>query len=767
MASSMEKVYNHKIVEEKIYENWEKNGYFKPEINPNGKPYCIILPPPNANGALHFGHAMFAVEDILIRYHRMKGDSTLWLPGTDHAGIETQFVFEKKLASLGKTRMDYDRETLFKMIEEYVNTHRGGIEKQLKRLGFSLDWSREKYTLDKDIVKLVHKTFKKMYDDGLVYRGLRLVNYCTFDGTSFSDLEVLYEEKKAPLYYIKYGPFTIATVRPETKFRDTALAVNPNDPRFKDKIGMEYTIQGLLGNIKMKIIPDANVDPNFGTGIMKVTPAHDSHDFELAQKHNLAITPIIGKDGKMDFSWFLERKDVEQKYRKRAEKYHGKFVKEVRRLMIEDLNDDGLLLKTDESYVHRIGLCYKCKNVLEPLPMEQWFVRVEALKKKAIEVVRNREIKIFPKRFEYLYFDWLENLKDWNISRQIVWGIRIPAWKCFRCVQNQISNIKNKKYKSKIKNTNGKVNQFNNGEWIVTNGAKPEKCPVCGSTDLEQDPDTFDTWFSSGQWPIITLMSGSNEKLKIKNEKLYRERSDFEKFYPTNVMETGYDLLRAWVSRMVMLGIYVTGKVPFKQVLFHGIVNDPYGKKMSKSKGNVVNPLELIDKYGADSVRFALIYGNATGNDQSLSYSKLEAARKFANKLWNMARFIEMKREIRNSKFEIRNLGTKELLEIAKNDKDKEMIKKIQQLINQVTKYLDSYNFNYAAEALYDFSWHEFADNYIEDVKNRIDSNLYFILHTLYFILLKLLHPFMPFITEEIYQRLSVSKSIMISTWPE
>ncbi len=719
----MDKTYNHKDVEERIYKNWEEKGYFKPEVNPHGKPYCIILPPPNANGALHFGHAMFTVEDILIRYHRMKGDAALWVPGTDHAGIETQFVFEKKLKAEGKSRLDFDQETLYKMIYEYVEEHRGGIQNQLRKLGFSLDWSREKYTLDPDIIRLVYKTFKRMYDDGLIYRDYRLINYCTYDGTSFSDLEVLYEEKKALLYYLKYGPFTIATVRPETKFRDTALAVNPNDPRYKDKIGKAYEILGLLGPVQMTVIADPEVNPEFGTGIMKVTPAHDPHDFDLGKKYNLPVTPIIGFDGKMDFSWFLKKKNIDPKYKARAEIYHGKYVKEARKLMVKDLQEDGLLLKTDENYTHRIGLCYRCKNVLEPLPLEQWFIKVQSLKEKAIEAVKNGlpagrqgEIKIYPKNFEHHYFQWLENLRDWNISRQIVWGIRIPAWK-------------NKK----------------TGKWMVTEGEVPK------GEEWEQDTDTFDTWFSSGQWPFATLRASRN-------------KDDFERFYPTSVMETGHDILRAWVSRMVMLGVYITGEVPFRDVLFHGLVNDPYGEKMSKSKGNVVNPLALVDQYGADAVRFALVYGNATGNDQSLSYSKLDASRKFSNKLWNMGRFISTNR-VQSANLKAQNF--KELLELAKNEKDKEMIEKTQKLIKDVTTDIEKYNFNYAAEKLYEYIWHVFADTYIEDVKNRLDANSFLILHSLFIILLKLLHPFMPFITEEIYQRMVNNGSIMVSSWPE
>ncbi len=697
---------------------WEDGGYFKPEINPKGKPYCIILPPPNANGALHFGHAMFTVEDILIRYHRMKGDAVLWLPGTDHAGIETQFVFEKNLKEQGKSRLDFDRKTLYKMIDEYVNEHRGGIEKQLRKLGFSLDWSREKYTLDPDIVKIVYKTFKKMHDEGLVYRDYRLVNYCTRDGTSFSDLEVKHVEQKDPLYYLKYGPFVLATVRPETKFGDTAVAVNPKDKRYKKWVGKEVEVQGLLGKFKLKVIADDAIDPNFGTGVAKVTPAIDMTDFEIGKRHNLPMKLIVDFDGKLT---------------KIAGPYAGMFVKQAREKVVADMKTQGLIEKIDEDYAHVVSKCYKCGMTLEPLPLEQWFIKVAPLAKAAIEAVKKGKINIFPKNFEAQYLHWLENLRDWNISRQIVWGIRIPAWK------------------------SSKTNQ-----WLITEGDAPE------GNEWQQDTDTFDTWFSSGQWPFATLQS-----LRVHPEGSPRganpsSPNDFEKFYPTDVMETAYDILKAWVSRMVMLGLYTTGKVPFKNVLFHGIVNDPYGKKMSKSKGNVVNPLELIDQYGADAVRFALIYENATGNDQSLSYSKLDAARKFTNKLWNIARFIEMKREALNSKLKILNDLTIEQLNGEEiNTRDKEMIKKTQLLIKTVTKDLEKYNFNRAAETLYEFIWHTFADKYIEDVKNRLDKDSFLVLSSLFIVLLKLLHPFMPFVTEELWQRLSNDqKSIMITSWP-
>lgn len=723
----MDKVYSHKEVEEKIYKTWEEKGYFKPEIHPEGEPYCIILPPPNANGDLHFGHAMFTVEDILVRYQRMLGKAVLWLPGTDHAGIETQFVFEKKLKLEGKSRLDYDQETLYKMIWEYVEQNKGKIQNQLRKLGYSLDWSREKYTLDPEIVSLVHKTFKKMYDDGLIYRDFKLVNYCTKDGTSFSDLEVVFEERNDPLYYIKYGPLVLATTRPETKFGDTAVAVHPDDKRYQKYVGEEIEIETVLGKAEIKVIADESVDPEFGTGVVKITPAHDFNDFEVGKRNSLPLRQVIGFDGKMN---------------EYAGKFAGLYAKKAREEIVAEMQEKGLIEKIDLNYLHRIGLCYKCKTVIEPLPKEQWFVKVASLKKAAIEAVKKGDITIYPRAFEAHYFQWLDNLRDWNISRQIVWGIRVPAWRCKNC-----SELKTQNPKPKITGQNLKVNsteaiqQFSSSAWIITDGEKPEVCPRCGSMQLEQDLDTFDTWFSSGQWPFVTLKTSGP--------------GDFEKFYPTSVMETAYDILRAWVSRMAMLGIYITGEVPFKDVLFHGIVNDPYGKKMSKSKGNVVNPLELIDTYGADAVRFALVYGNATGNDQSLSYPKLDAARKFTNKLWNITRFIvEFRPEDASN-------------EISKtNPDDQRIVEELEKTVKTVAKALNTYDFHFAAAELYRFIWHDFADVYIEQTKNRraeAQPCLEYVLSTC----LKLLHPFMPFVTEEAYQKLpNHGESLMIEAWP-
>lgn len=695
----MDKIYDHKKIEDSIYQKWEKAGAFKPEVNPNGKPYTIILPPPNANAPLHFGHAMYVIEDILIRFHRMKGDRALWLPGADHAGFETQFVYEKHLKEQGKSRFDFEREQLFGDIWNFVQNNRGGMENQLKKLGFSLDWSRLKFTMDPDIVKVVYQTFKKLHDDGFVYRDLRLVNYCTFDGTSFSDLEVMYEERQNPLYYIKYGPLVLATTRPETKFGDTAVAVHPDDARYKKFVGTEIEIETVLGPAKITVIADEMVDPEFGTGVVKITPAHDFNDFDTGKRHNLQIKQVIGFDGKMN---------------DHAGKFAGMYVKQARKAIIEEMQQKGLVEKIDDKYIHRIGLCYKCKNPIEPLPLEQWFVNMKPLAKPAIEAVKKGEVKIFPKNFEKLYFQFLENIRDWNISRQVVWGIRIPAWK-------------NK----------------NTGEWIVTEGDEPS------GSEWEQDADTFDTWFSSGQWPFATLKT--------------TKKGDYEAFYPTSVMETGYDILRWWVARMVMLGIYATGKSPFAHVVLHGLVNDPLGKKMSKSKGNVINPLELADQYGADAVRFALVYGTALGNDQALSYSTLDASRKFTNKLWNIARFIEMKQEELNQNAVASQSSLDNL-----HENDKELLKKIALLSDSVSKSIEKYDFNKASSDLYHFIWHTFADIYIEDVKNRIDANSLNILRSQFLVLLLLLHPIMPFITEEISARLGLTeKMLIVGDWPE
>jgi valyl-tRNA synthetase len=698
----MDKIYDQTKTEERWYKIWEESGFFKPEINPEGKTYTIILPPPNANANLHFGHAMMSIEDILIRFKRMQGYSTLWLPGSDHAGFETQVVFEKKLQAEGKSRFDFDRETLYKMIWDYVQSNKSNMENQLRRLGFSVDWSREKFTLDPDIVEAVYGNFKKLFDQGLIYRDKRLVNYCTKHGTGFSDLEVNYEERTTPLYFIKYGPLTVTTVRLETKFGDTAVAVHPKDARYKKYVGKEIDIETVLGKTKLKVIADEAVDPEFGTGVLKVTPAHSQVDFEIGKRHNLEIKQVIGYDGRLN---------------EKAGKFEGMRVKEARAAIAEEMQEKGLIEKVDESYKNRVGVCYKCGTEIEPLPLEQWFMNVQDLKKEAIEVVKAGKIKIFPKNFENIYFQWMEGLRDWNISRQNIWGIRIPAF----------------------------FDKKKRG-WVIE--IDPEKQEeLKKDPNFEQDTDTFDTWFSSGQWPYITLQT--------------TKPGDFEKFYPTSVMETGYDILRAWVSRMIMFGLEVTKTVPFHDVVLHGLVLDPLGKKMSKSKGNVVSPMEIVDQYGADAARMALVYGTATGHDQILSHPKLQSMRNFTNKLWNIGRFIiDFKPEDANSL-------EKDQIPEAQHEDDKEILNKLKGTINKVTVSLNQYRFHDGADALYEFIWHEFADKYIEKAKTRREESQV-ILEYVFKTSLELLHPFMPFITEELWQKLPhKGKSIMVTSWPK
>jgi len=710
----MDKAYNPTATESDIYKLWEQGGYFTPKEDKNKKPFTVILPPPNANADLHLGHAMYVVEDIMIRYHRMKGDPTLWLPGADHAGFETQFVFEKKLAKEDKSRFDYDRETLYKMIWDFVQANRGTMENQLRRLGFSLDWSRNIFTLDPKIVAIVYKTFKKLFDDGLVYRSARLVNYCTHCGTSFSDLEVKHVERVDPLYYMKYGPFILATVRPETKFGDTAVAVNPKDKRFKEWVGKEVEIQGLNGPFKVVVVADAAIDPTFGTGIAKVTPAHDMTDFEIAKRHNLPMKQIIGFNGRLT---------------ELCGPYAGLKVKAAREKVAADMQARGMMDHIDEKYTHVVSTCYKCGTVLEPLPMSQWFLKVKPLTDVAKKAIKEKKISFVPKRFERHAMRWLTDFHDWNISRQIVWGIRIPAWKCDDCEA-----------------------------WTVTDGDIPTSCSKCGKSKLIQDSDTFDTWFSSGQWPFATLKAN--------------QPGDFDYYYPTSVMETGYDILPWWVCRMTMLGLYMTSNVPFKTVYLHGLVRDAKGQKMSKSKGNVINPLKMIDQYGADALRFSLVFGTAAGNDQSLSEDKIRGMRNFANKLWNIGRFLNMNIE------EYKQMTGKDLpwyddtMHTKLTDPhDKRIITEFNMMKAAVTKNMENYHYSDAAKKIYDFTWHRIADVHLEKNKERFkagDEQALAVLRHLLMNILKLLHPFMPFVTESIYQKIPGwnGEPLIIASWP-
>lgn len=683
----MEKNYNFKEIEPKIYGFWEENNCFTAS-NQSAKPsFSIVLPPPNANASLHLGHSLYTVEDILIRFKKMKGFETLWIPGADHAGFETQVVYEKHLAKEGKSRFDFSREVLYKDIYNFVLSNRPLMENQLRKHGFAVDWSRNTFTLDEKIVATVYETFEKLFNDGLVYRGDRLVNYCTVHETSFSDLEIEYEEKKDFLYYVKYKIqnseefLLVATARPETIFVDVALCVNPNDERYKTLIGKNAI--NPLNNELLPIIADEAVEIDFGTGVLKITPMHDFNDYEIAKRHNLNGKSVLSTKGRLN---------------EIAGKFEGLKVVPARNQIADYLNELGYLADKKE-YTHQVPCCYKCGTAIEPILLPQWFIKTKPLAEKAINAVRDGETKIYPERFEKTYLDWLENIIDWNISRQVVWGIRIPAYQCNIC-----------------------------SKWVVSKDGKLDKCG-CGSTEFTQDTDAFDTWFSSGQWPFATLGIGSK---------------DFEKFYPTSVIDTGYDILFFWVTRMMMLGIYRTGSAPFKDIILHGLVRDSKGQKMSKSKGNVINPLDLIEKFGADSLRLGLIMSVPLGNDQNFTEAKLVGTRNFGNKVWNMARFIKMMSE--NASYDLKidenNFDLEKL--------DSEIFKNHTDFIQKIATKMDNFNFSEAAEDIHSYMWHQVADIYIEKCKE--DKNLLPLINTIFKDCLKVLHPFMPFITEEIWQ---------------
>ncbi|MFA6981707.1 MAG: valine--tRNA ligase [Patescibacteria group bacterium] len=739
----MEKTYNHKEVEDRILSSWAENGKLKANIDKTKEPYTIILPPPNASGKMHTGNVlMIAIEDLLIRWKRMKGYEVLWVPGTDHAGFETQTTFERELRQQGKSRLDFDRETLYKKIWDFVKENRGLIENQIKRMGASVDWSRYTFTLDDKALEIVNNTFSRMESEGLVYRDDYMVNYCPHCGTTFADLEVRHVTRKDPLYYIKYGPFVLATVRPETKFGDTAIAVHPDDSRYKEYIGKEIEVEGLIGNFKLKVIGDAYVDPQFGTGVVKVTPAHDKNDYEAGKRHNLEIKQVIGLDGKLTNI---------------AGPYAGMKVSEARKVVVEDLKNKGLLVKVDEEYEHAVSVCYKKGHDIEPTILPNWFIKVESLKKPAKEVVEKGEVKIFPKWREITYRRWMEEMHDWPISRQTVWGIRIPAWysvednPSLKVTFLDKSGIVKTGLVSELLATSG-LDEIKKGlqSLMAPKDAKYVISRESPGEDFLQETDTFDTWFSSGQWPLITLG--------------YPNSEDFKYFYPTSVLETGWEIIRPWVSRMIMFGIYLTGKPPFKNVYLHGLVRALDGKKMSKSLGNVIDPEKYIEEYGVDTLRMGLISGTANGRDFTFPQDKILGYRNFANKIWNMGRFILMMKE--------RYEGDVPQFESAKLDlkpEDKEILEKLSLTIKAVDENLEKYRFADAGEVIYQFMWHEVADLYIEKVKNREDKDvaLSTLIHV-YTTCLKLLHPFMPFITEEIWGIMTENKKglLMNSPWP-
>ncbi len=715
----MQKVWEHQKYEEKIYKFWEKSGYFTPKPKKGRKKFCIIMPPPNANADLHIGHARFiTIQDILIRYHRMKGEDVLWLPGADHAGIETQFVFEKKLKEQGKSRFDFSREELYQLIWNYVQENKINMEKQIKSLGASCDWTREKFTLDTEIVKIVYKTFKRLYEDGLVYRGKRIVNYCPRCGTAYSQLETEPQERESTLFYLDYKTITIATTRPETIFADTAIAVNPKDKRYKKLIGKTATIP--IIKRKIPIIADNLVDINFGTGALKITPGHDATDFEIGKKHNLPTILVIDKQGRMVNT---------------PKQYLGLKAEEARIKVVLDLEKEGVVIKK-EKIKHLVSICYKDKGLIEPLPEEQWFIKVEKLAKNALSAIKGKKVRFVSRKYEKMAMHWLSNLKDWNISRQIVWGIRIPAWFCKDCQK-----------------------------WTITEGETPVSCQFCYSKNIEQDKDTFDTWFSSGQWPYATLLARSGSKIKIPLSLKDKKRLiDFANFYPTSVMETGFDIIPFWVIRMIMLGLYATNNVPFREVLIHGLVRDKEGQKISKSKGNVINPLEMSYKYGTDALRTALIWGSKIENDISVSEENIKGQRNFANKLWNIARFIKITKANLNWGKEKPNPQTKE---------DSLIIKDLQKTIQKTTKQIEEYRLNEAINELYKFVWHKLADKYLESTKIKTEKGTKIrkpsisVLQEVFKNCLILLHPFMPFITEAVWRELNISKKpLIIERWP-
>lgn len=744
----MDKVYDHKKYESIIYSLWEKSGAFTPKIVKGKKPFSIIMPPPNANDPLHVGHAMFVtVEDILIRYHRMKGDITLWLPGTDHAGIETQFVFEKKISKEGKSRFDFNRKTLYKMIWDYVQENSGVAIDQMKKLGASADWNRFKFTLDSDVVDFVLGTFIKLYKDKLIYRGERLVNYCTKCGTGYSELEVNHTEETTKLYYIKYGPFVLATTRPETKFADAAVAVHPNDKRYKKYIGQEIEVKGLLGNFKLKVIADKFVDPKFGTGVVKITPYHDFDDYETWLRHKKEIPEpkqVIGLDGKLT---------------EIAGKYAGLKVKLARDLIEKDLEEKGLLAKPSEKYHHTVGTCYRCGTVLEPLPLPQFFIKVNDKKNSLVEnvlkILDKKETVVLGAGREKILRNWLKSLKDWNISRRIVWGIRIPVW---YNVKGHYSQIAVSFLDNEGKQKQGTLDQWTrNGNFTFNHIKKNLQQIIVPIYEMEsnnipfkvqvgepkedgewlQETDTFDTWFSSGQWPVVTLKTN--------------KKGDFEKFYPTSVMETGYDILPFWVMRMMLLCSYLTGKSPFRTVYLHGLIRDEQGRKMSKSIGNVINPLDMVEKYGADALRIALVMSSVPGQDKAVGENTIRGMRNFSNKIWNAARFVFA-------------MSDKPL----NGSKDAELHEDLKTNVKTTTKRLDQMKIGQASEWLYAWFWHTYCDRYIELSKKGLVSKKV-MLKALETNLL-LLHPFMPYVTEAVWKegKKYFGQSLLISSpWPK
>ena len=700
--------YDPTRVEPHWYGIWEERGYFHAEAESPKKPYCIVIPPPNVTGTLHIGHAFtFTLQDVLVRYKRMDGYNALWMPGTDHAGIATQYVVERQLEKEGKTKEDLGREGFIARVWQWKEESGGTIIHQLKSLGASCDWARERFTMDPGLSAAVREVFVRLWEEGLIYQGDYIVNWCPRCQTVLSDLEVEREEQDAEFVYIKYGPLTLGTVRPETKLGDTAVAVHPKDKRYKKYVGKTLEVPSVEGNITLRVVADSAVDPKFGTGVIKVTPGHDATDFEIGRRHGLPIRSVIGFDGKMTAL---------------AGKYAGLDRFETRKRIVEDMKELGLIDRI-EPYRHSVGVCYRCKTVVEPLVSKQWYVRMKPLAEPAIKAVRSGKIKIVPRAWSKTYFHWMENIRDWTISRQLWWGHRIPVWYCDRDGSMHVSRI------------------------------DLAECPKCGGS-LRQDTDVLDTWFSSGLWPFSTL--GWPE-----------ETPELKVFYPTSVLVTGFDILFFWVARMAMLGIKFMGDVPFRHVYIHALVRDAEGQKMSKSKGNVVDPLSVMYKYGTDAFRFTLAALAAQGRDIRLAEERIEGYRNFANKIWNAARLVLTNLEGYDPALARR--GTPSVA-------DRWIKSRLTEATAQVRKAIDTYRFNDAASAVYQFLWHEYCDWYLEIAKRSLyqpesPAARAVTQRTLVETLeatLRLLHPFMPFISEELWQRLPhQGDSIMIAPFPK
>ena len=715
MSENLEKTYNPKAIEAKLYEKWCDNKYFHAEVDRSKKPFTTVMPPPNITGKLHMGHALDnTLQDILIRYKRMQGYNALWIPGTDHAAISTEVKVTNQLKEEGIDKKELGREKFLERTWQWKEEYAGTIEGQLKKLGVSCDWDRERFTMDEGCSKAVEEVFIKLYNEGYIYKGSRIINWCPVCKTSLSDAEVEHEEQDGFFWHIKYpivgtdDYLEIATTRPETLLGDTAIAVHPDDERYKDIVGKMCKLP--LTDREIPIVADYYVDKEFGTGAVKITPAHDPNDFEVGKRHNLPEINIMNDDA-----------TINEQY---GGKYAGMDRYEARKAMVADLEEQGYLVKV-VPHSHNVGTHDRCHTTVEPMIKQQWFVKMEELAKPAIEAIKNGDLRFVPERFNKIYLHWLENIRDWCISRQIWWGHRIPAYYCEEC-----------------------------GEMVVSR-EMPEKCPKCGCTHLKQDEDTLDTWFSSALWPFSTL--GWPEKTE-----------DLDYFYPTDVLVTGYDIIFFWVIRMVFSALEQTKQVPFHHVLIHGLVRDSQGRKMSKSLGNGIDPLEVIDKYGADALRLTLITGNAPGNDMRFYWERVEASRNFANKVWNASRFIMM------------NLEGSEIKEPSLDElkpADKWILSKVNTLAKDVTENMDKYEMGIAVQKVYDFIWDEFCDWYIEITKTRTYNKendpasanaAFWTLKTVLTEALKLLHPFMPFITEEIFCTLHPEEdTIMLAKWPE